>query len=112
MADCIFCKIASGDVKADVVLRDEYVVAFRDINPKAPLHVLVIPRQHVASLAEADDPELVGRLALAAARIAKDAGYGERGFRVVSNTGPESGQSVPHLHFHVLAGRSLSWPPG
>lgn len=112
MADCIFCKIARGEARADVVLEDEHVVAFRDLNPKAPLHVLVIPKQHVASLAEAGDPALVGRLALAAARVAKDAGYAERGFRVVANTGPESGQSVPHLHFHVLAGRALSWPPG
>ncbi len=112
MADCIFCRIARGDVKADVVLQDEHVVAFRDASPKAPLHVLVVPRQHVASLADADDLALVGRLALAAARVAKDAGYAERGFRVVSNTGPEAGQSVDHLHFHVLAGRALSWPPG
>lgn len=112
MADCIFCKIARGEVKANVVLQDEHVVAFKDLNPRAPFHVLVIPRTHVASLAEADDPALVGRLALAAARVAKEAGYGERGFRVVANSGPDAGQSVPHLHFHVLAGRGLSWPPG
>ena len=112
MADCIFCKIARGDTQATIVHQDEHVVAFRDLNPRAPLHVLVIPRQHVASLGEASDPELVGRVVLAAAKIAKDAGYGERGFRVVSNTGPEAGQSVSHLHFHVLAGRGLSWPPG
>lgn len=112
MADCIFCKIARGEVKANVVLQDEHVVAFKDLNPRAPFHVLVIPRTHVASLAEADDPALVGRLVLAAARVAKEAGYGERGFRVVANSGPDAGQSVPHLHFHVLAGRGLSWPPG
>lgn len=112
MADCIFCKIASGEMKANVVLEDEHLVAFKDLNPRAPLHVLVIPRQHIASLSAADDPTLVGRLALAAARAATDAGYGERGFRVVTNSGPDAGQSVPHLHFHVLAGRGLAWPPG
>ncbi len=112
VADCLFCGIAAGTVKADVVYRDDDVVAFKDINPRAPLHVLVIPRGHVASLTEADSPELVGRLALTAARIAKEAGYGERGFRVVTNTGPDAGQSVPHLHLHVLAGRVLGWPPG
>ncbi len=112
MADCLFCKIAAGEIQSQIVLSDEHVVAFKDLNPRAPLHVLVIPRRHVASLAEADDPALVGRLALAAAKVAKDAGYGERGFRVVANTGPESGQSVSHLHFHVLAGRHLAWPPG
>ncbi len=112
MADCLFCDIAAGEVQSQIVHEDEHVVAFKDINPRAPLHVLVIPRQHVASLAAADDPALVGRVALAAAKVAKDAGYGERGFRVVANTGPEAGQSVRHLHFHVLAGRQLSWPPG
>lgn len=112
MAGCVFCKIASGEMKANVVLEDEHLVAFKDLNPRAPLHVLVIPRQHIASLAAADDPALVGRLALAAARVATDAGYAERGFRVVNNSGPDAGQSVPHLHFHVLAGRGLAWPPG
>lgn len=111
-SDCIFCKIASGEAKSRIVHQDEHVVAFKDLNPRAPLHVLVIPRRHVASMAEADDAMLVGRVALAAAKVAKDAGYGERGFRLVTNTGTEAGQSVPHLHFHVLAGRHLSWPPG
>jgi histidine triad (HIT) family protein len=110
--ECIFCKIASGEAKSQLVYQDEHVVAFKDLNPRAPLHVLVIPRRHVASMAEADDAQLVGRVALASAKVAKDAGYGERGFRLVTNTGPEAGQSVPHLHFHVLAGRHLSWPPG
>ena len=112
MADCIFCQIARGEMQAAIVHQDEYVVAFKDARPRAPLHVLVIPREHVASLGEAADAELVGRVALAAAKVAKHAGYGERGFRVVSNTGPDAGQSVAHLHFHVLAGRGLSWPPG
>lgn len=112
MRDCIFCKIAAGAVQSTIVHQDEHVVAFKDLNPRAPLHVLVIPRQHVGSLAEADDPLLVGRLALAAAKVAHDAGYAEKGFRVVSNTGPDAGQSVQHLHFHLLAGRALTWPPG
>jgi histidine triad (HIT) family protein len=99
-------------MRADVIHRDEHVVAFKDINPRAPLHALVIPRAHVESLNDLDDPLLAGRLALVAAKIARDAGYADRGFRVVSNSGADAGQSVPHLHFHVLAGRSLGWPPG
>ena len=111
MADCIFCKIATGEVKSTIVHQDEHVVAFKDTNPRAPLHVLVIPRRHIASLADADDPRLVGRLALTAAKVAKDAGYGDA-FRVVANTGGGAGQSVWHLHFHLLAGRPFTWPPG
>ena len=112
MANCLFCQIAAGEIPSQIVHQDEHVIAFKDRSPRAPLHVLVIPRRHVDSLREATDPELVGRVALAAAKVAQDAGFGERGFRVVANTGPEAGQTVPHLHFHVLAGRSLSWPPG
>ena len=110
--NCLFCKIASGDVKADIVHQDDDVVAFNDQNPRAPLHVLVIPREHIPSLAEATEPRLLGLIAQAAARIARDGGYGRSGFRVVTNAGPDAGQSVSHLHFHVLAGRKLSWPPG
>src|SRR2546425_5008950 len=112
MPDCIFCKIAAGEIPSQIVYRDDDVVAFKDLNPKAPFHDLVIPRRHITSLADADDPRLVGRLALVAAKIATEAGYGGRGFRVVSNTGPDAGQSVAHLHLHVLAGRQFSWPPG
>ena len=111
MADCIFCKIAAHDAPAAIRYEDEDVVAFDDIGHRAPLHVLVIPRRHVASLTEAD-PRTIGQVGSAAARIAQDAGYGERGYRVVTNVGPDAGQSVPHLHFHVLAGRELGWPPG
>lgn len=110
--DCLFCKIAAGEVPAEIVHQEADLVAFKDINPKAPLHVLVIPREHVDSLREADDPLLLGRLAQTAARVARDAGYAERGFRVVANSGADAGQTVRHLHFHVLAGRHLSWPPG
>jgi histidine triad (HIT) family protein len=110
--DCVFCKIASAEIKADIVRADADVVAFNDLNPRAPLHVLVIPREHIPSLAEAEDARLVGVIAQTAAAVARDAGYGRSGFRVVTNVGPDAGQSVNHLHFHVLAGRRLAWPPG
>ncbi len=110
--DCVFCGIAAKTIPATVLYEDETVLAFRDLNPRAPLHALVIPKVHVASLADATDPAVVGRVALAAAAVATAAGYGERGYRVVANTGPDAGQSVGHLHFHVLAGRHLGWPPG
>lgn len=111
MADCIFCKIAAHEAPATIRYEDGDVVAFDDLGRRAPLHVLVIPRRHVASLAEAD-AATIGAVGAAAARVARDAGYAERGYRVVTNIGPEAGQSVPHLHFHVLAGRQLGWPPG
>lgn len=94
-----------------VVHEDDDVLAFKDINPMAPFHVLVIPKRHVASLADAD-ATLAGKLAKTAARVAKDAGYADSGYRVVANSGRDAGQSVGHLHFHVLAGRRLAWPPG
>jgi histidine triad (HIT) family protein len=112
--DCLFCKIAAGEIPADVVYQDEHVVAFRDISPKAPTHVLLIPRRHVASAKElgAQDGEMLGRLFSVAAQIARDAGVAESGYRLVTNVGSDAGQSVFHLHFHLLGGRSLSWPPG
>ena len=111
-SDCLFCRIVSGDVPADVVHRGERVVAFRDINPQAPVHVLVIPTAHhrsVAALA-ADEPAALAELARAAADIVAAAGHDD--YRLVFNTGEGSGQSVFHVHGHVLAGRSMSWPPG
>lgn len=111
---CVFCRIAAGEVPAKVVREDEYTVAFRDINPQAPTHVLVIPRRHVESanvLAPAD-AELVGRLVLAARDVARAEGVAETGYRLVMNTGPAAGQSVDHIHLHVLGGRELDWPPG
>ena len=113
MKDCLFCKIVAGQIPADRVLEDEDVIAFRDINPQAPVHVLVVPRRHVASLdaAAADDAALLGRLLLAAQRVAREAGT-ERGYRVVNNCGSSAGQSVFHIHFHVLGGRDMRWPPG
>ncbi|MGK2963357.1 MAG: histidine triad nucleotide-binding protein [Gemmatimonadaceae bacterium] len=109
---CIFCRIGRGDISTAFVAESERIVAFRDIAPKAPLHVLVIPRAHIDSLASAEDESLLGEMLGMAARIARDEGYSASGYRVVVNTGSDGGQSVPHLHLHVLAGRHLGWPPG
>ncbi len=112
--DCLFCKIAAGDIPADVVHRDDRVVAFRDINPQAPTHVLVIPTEHVASLdaAAPEHQELLGELLLAAQAVARTEGLSDAGYRVVTNVGPHGGQTVHHLHIHVLGGRPMGWPPG
>ncbi len=112
MADCVFCKIVAHELPADIVYEDDRVIAFRDLNPVAPLHVLVIPREHVETIAHTEDESLAGHIALTAARIAKREGYGDSGFRLVANSGRDAGMGVAHLHFHVLAGRVLSWPPG
>ncbi|HVF56317.1 MAG TPA: histidine triad nucleotide-binding protein [Pyrinomonadaceae bacterium] len=112
--DCIFCKVVAGEISADVVYTDEGAIAFRDINPQAPVHVLVIPREHLASLDEAarGDEASLGRLLRVAARVANAEGLSEKGYRTVINTGAGAGQSVFHLHLHVIGGRPLSWPPG
>ena len=112
--DCLFCKIVSGAIPASIVHRDADVVASKDITPRAPMHILVIPTRHVASLSDAgpDDAALFGTLMVTGARLAKEAGYDERGYRVVMNAGPDAGQTVFHVHLHVLAGRPLAWPPG
>jgi histidine triad (HIT) family protein len=112
MADCLFCRICSGEAKADRVHEDEHAVAIRDINPAAPTHLLVLPRKHVATLRDltAADDALVGHLHRVAATVARAAGVGD--FRVVVNCGANAGQSVFHLHLHVLGGRGLAWPPG
>ncbi len=114
MADCIFCKMAQGEIKPDIIYEDEDVLAFRDMNPQAPTHFLVIPRQHIATTndLEAGDAELVGKLYLAARQVAADEGVAERGYRMVMNCNPEAGQSVYHIHLHVLGGRPMNWPPG
>ena len=114
MSDCLFCRIVRGEVPSDRVHEDDEVIAFRDIAPRAPTHVLVIPRRHIASAAEltvADGP-LLGRMFEVLAGIARQEGIERRGYRVVTNVGPEAGQSVPHLHLHLLGGRPMSWPPG
>jgi histidine triad (HIT) family protein len=112
--DCLFCKIVAGDIAADIVHRDDLVVAFRDISPVAPTHLLLIPVEHVLSAASLDEQHgsTLGRLFAVAARIARDEGVADAGFRVVTNSGAAAGQSVHHLHFHLLGGRSLAWPPG
>ncbi len=113
MSDCLFCGIVAGDIPADIVLQDDQVVAFRDVNPQAPVHVLVIPAQHHASAAElvAADPALAGRLVQAAVQVADQEGL-DSGYRLVMNTGSDAGQTVFHVHAHVLGGRALTWPPG
>ena len=112
--DCIFCKIVAGSIPAAKIYEDDRAVVFRDINPQAPTHALVIPRAHVASLDEATegDEALLGHLLLVAARVARDEGLAESGYRTVVNTGPGAGQTVFHVHVHLLGGRSLTWPPG
>ena len=111
--DCIFCKIVAGEIPAAKIFEDDRAVVFRDINPQAPTHALVIPRAHVASLNEAGeaDEALLGHLLLVAARVAREEGHGG-GYRTVINTGPAAGQTVFHVHVHVLGGRRLAWPPG
>ncbi|HEX2766399.1 MAG TPA: histidine triad nucleotide-binding protein [Candidatus Limnocylindria bacterium] len=111
--DCLFCRIAAGEIPSDRVYEDDRVVAFRDINPQAPTHVLVIPRRHIRdvdALTDEDGP-LLAALFAAVRRIAEEAGL-ESGYRVVTNVGPDAGQSVFHLHFHLLGGRTMGWPPG
>lgn len=110
--DCVFCRIASGEIAATIVYEDEAVVAFRDTDPKAPTHVLVIPRRHVESVNALDDAELGGQLVLAGQRVADATGIAASGYRLVLNTGEDAGQSVHHIHLHVLGGRHMSWPPG
>ena len=112
--DCLFCKIVAGEIPAKIVYRDEHAVAFRDINAQAPVHVLVVPPEHIASLSDAGDGDetRLGHLLRAAARVAMEQGLMESGYRTVVNTGAGAGQSVFHLHLHVLGGRPLAWPPG
>ena len=115
MADCIFCKIAGKEIPSTIVYEDEQVLAFRDLEPQAPQHVLVIPKKHVGSLLEleAEDKDLAAHILVdVLPRLARDLGVAESGFRVVANTGKEGGQTVQHLHFHLLGGRSMQWPPG
>lgn len=112
MTDCLFCRIAQGEIPAAIVAQNDDALAFRDIDPRAPVHVLVIPRRHVASLNDADDPRLLGSVLMLAAQVAREEGVAESGYRVVINTGERAGQSVHHLHVHVLGGRDMAWPPG
>ena len=114
MSDCLFCKIIAGEIPGAIVHQDETLVAFKDINPQAPLHVLIVPKQHIASLNDLS-PEhdaLVGSMLRLASTLARERGYHERGYRTVFNTNREAGQTVFHIHLHLLAGRALTWPPG
>ena len=110
--DCLFCRIVRKEIPAKLVAEDEHSIAFRDINPQAPVHVLVIPREHVPSLDQARDAELLGRLSLMAAEIARKEGIAGSGYRTVMNTNAAAGQTVFHVHLHLLGGRSMHWPPG
>ncbi len=112
MSECIFCKIAAGEIRAAVVYRDDRVIAIEDLNPQAPTHLLVMPVAHYDTLADAaEDGRLTSALVAVASRLGRERG-GARGFRLVVNTGPQGGQTVGHVHVHVLAGRAMTWPPG
>ena len=114
MSDCLFCRMVTGEIKPDVVFEDDAILAFRDLNPQAPTHVLVIPKQHIATTNDLDASSagVVGRMYLAAKQIASDEGIAGPGYRMVMNCNPGAGQSVYHLHLHLLGGRPMGWPPG
>lgn len=114
MSDCLFCKIINGEIPSEKVYEDNDVYAFKDVNPVAPLHTLIVPKQHIAMIndIEDQDAQTMGKLFLAAKSIAKQTGYSEEGYRTVMNCGEAAGQTVFHVHLHLLAGRDLSWPPG
>jgi histidine triad (HIT) family protein len=112
--ECLFCGIVEGTVKGDVVYQDDSVVAFRDIRPQAPVHILIIPRQHIASLLDSglENKEMTGHVFQVAVKLAREQGIAQSGFRVVVNCGSDAGQTVFHLHYHLLGGRHFGWPPG
>jgi histidine triad (HIT) family protein len=112
MADCLFCRIVAGEIAATIVKRSDDAVAFRDIDPRAPSHVLVIPTRHVPAVRNVDDDAMLGGLLRFSAGVASELGLDAGGYRIVTNTGKDAGQSVDHLHFHVLGGRKMTWPPG
>jgi histidine triad (HIT) family protein len=113
MADsCIFCKIARGEIPAQMVANNKELVAFRDLNPQAPVHILIVPRKHIASLDDTADSYLLGQMVSLASAIARQEKIAKSGYRTVINTGKDGGQSVDHLHLHLLGGRAMTWPPG
>lgn len=112
MTDCIFCRIVKKNIPSSIVYEDEKILAFNDIAPQAPVHIIVIPKEHTASITELKDYSILGDLYKIINRLAAEEGIDKSGFRVVVNHGKDSGQAVPHLHFHLLGGRGLSWPPG
>jgi len=110
--NCLFCRIIRGEIPAKIVAENAHCVAFRDINPQAPTHVVIVPREHVASLNEAKDAAMIGQLSLMATEIARREGIADRGYRTVVNTNADAGQTVFHLHLHLIGGRAMGWPPG
>ena len=114
MADCLFCRVIAGEIPATIVYQNDHVVAFKDITPQAPTHVLVVPRRHIATLNDLapEDDALVGEMVRTAAKIARDAGHADHGYRTVFNTNADAGQTVFHIHLHLLGGRKMGWPPG
>jgi histidine triad (HIT) family protein len=112
LANCIFCRIAAGEIPSTIVQEDDQVVAIEDLNPQAPVHVLVIPKRHFDTIRDLDDPELLFRLFAVANQVADSKGVSGSGYRLVINTGADAGQTVHHLHVHVLGGRPMTWPPG
>lgn len=112
MNGCLFCKIINKEIPANVLYEDENILAFSDVSPQAPVHFLVIPKQHISTLNDTDNASLIGQLSLTASKIAKQQGFDESGFRVIMNCNQDGGQTVYHIHLHCLAGRQLTWPPG
>ena len=112
MSDCLFCKMVAGEIKPDVIYQDDAVMVFRDINPQAPVHLLIIPKKHVATLNDLDDSALAGQLLKTAIKLAKQEGLADEGYRTVFNCNEKGGQEVFHLHMHLLGGRQMNWPPG
>jgi len=114
MTDCLFCKMVKGEIPPDIVYEDDEVLAFNDINPQAPTHVLIIPKKHIATLNDAsdEDTQVLGRLNMVAAQLAHKLGFADDGYRVVMNCNADGGQAVYHIHLHLLGGRSMTWPPG
>ena len=114
MEGCLFCKIVAGEIPSTKVFEDNEILAFRDIDPQAPQHIVIVPKTHIASANEitAENSHLVAKVFEAAAKIAKEQGFSENGYRIVNNCGEDGGQTVGHIHFHLLAGRNLGWPPG
>lgn len=114
MEDCIFCKIIKGEIPCDKVYEDDKILAFKDINPEAPVHVVIIPKKHIVSLNEVtkEELEILSNILLVAKNIATENGIADSGYRLINNCGTDGGQTVPHLHFHLLGGRNLNWPPG
>lgn len=114
VSNCLFCKIAAGEIAAQMVFEDDQVVAFKDIDPQAPLHVLIIPRKHIARLTDISDQDvaLIGHIHQVAVQLARQFNVADSGFRLVNNCNDDGGQAVDHLHFHLLAGRKMTWPPG